>query len=293
MPTEAIDTSEPQAVPALVAESAKPRIVAVTAAPVVAIKAAELEWFFCWGQSVFERSTFGALLERQSLYGQEPIPCEECGGDGFKVSADGTKLDDTCGGCRGCGIARTRRVSKRTKGVRLSTERCGPCHGRAGRTECDRCRGAGYTSHNPVHVGCQQHEAAHHVPDDAALTRYAVVSRWLMALDARSPASVEVLELYYGLDGMRWGRVEAFGRVYSLGHMTRPGRKLLEGRDNPQQLPILQLFENVALSPTTKKLERGARLLREIQREGQALHDAACQLWAQAVASVASRKRAG
>jgi hypothetical protein len=142
-------------------------------------------------------------------------------------------------------------------------------------------------------VGCQQHEAAHHVPDDAALTRYAVVSRWLMALDARSPASVEVLELYYGLDGMRWGRVEAFGRVYSLGHMTRPGRKLLEGRDNPQQLPILQLFENVALSPTTKKLERGARLLREIQREGQALHDAACQLWAQAVASVASRKRAG
>lgn len=289
---EAIDATQTEAVPAPAADHARAKLVGNPSGPVVAVRAAELEWFFCWGQSVFERSTFGALLERQSLYGQEPVPCPDCGGDGFSVSGDGTKLDDTCRACRGCGIARTRRVGKGSKGVLLATERCGPCHGRGGRTDCARCHGKGYTEHQPVAVRGQQHEAAHYVPDDSALTRYAVVSRWLLALDARSPAAVEVLELYYGLDGLRWGRVEAFGRVYSLGHLTRSGRKLLDGRDNPQQLPLSQLYENVALSPATKKLERGARLLREIQREGQALHDAAAQLWAQAVASVATRKRA-
>lgn len=289
---EAIDTTQAEAVPT--PTPARPRLAPPPpSAPLVAVKAAELEWFFCWGQSVFERSTFGALLERQALYGQEPVPCQECGGDGFRVSPNGTKLDDTCRGCRGCGIARTRRVGRSSKGVLLSTQRCGPCHGRSGRTECALCRGRGYTEHQPIHVGSQPHEAAHYVPDDNALTRYAVVSRWLLALDARSPASVEVLELYYGLDGLRWGRVEGYGRVYSLGHLTRPGQKLLQGRENPQELPLPQLFENTALASATKKSERGARLLREVQREGQALHDAACQLWGQAVASVASRKRAG
>jgi hypothetical protein len=58
---------------------------------------AKLEWFFSKGQSLFEASTFGALLERQATFGQVFEDCWACHGSGFDEN------DNSCPKCKGMG----------------------------------------------------------------------------------------------------------------------------------------------------------------------------------------------
>lgn len=44
---------------------------------------ADLSWYFGPGAAYFEKSTFGIMLERAILFGQQTEPCERCGTLGF------------------------------------------------------------------------------------------------------------------------------------------------------------------------------------------------------------------
>jgi hypothetical protein len=107
----------------------------------------KLEWFFSTGQSLFEASTFGALLERQATFGQKFEPCWRCGGSGFAED------DSTCKACKGMGGKPVAVVPldplgrERQSGLLFATTRCECCikQPRA-RWACSDCDGYGYLS---------------------------------------------------------------------------------------------------------------------------------------------------
>lgn len=106
---------------------------------------AKIEWFFSAGQSLFEASTFGALLERQSTYGQVFEDCWKCGGSGFDED------DNTCPKCRGMGGKAVSAVPLDDRGRELQvgllfgTTRCECCIQQPrSRWSCSDCDGYGY-----------------------------------------------------------------------------------------------------------------------------------------------------
>jgi hypothetical protein len=61
--------------------------------------------------------------------------------------------------------------------------------------------------------------------DDSALTKFALTSRRLQRVRAKSPALFMALVAYYGDVGTRWGLTNR-GRIFALYHLTGPGKKL-------------------------------------------------------------------
>lgn len=106
---------------------------------------AKLEWFFSAGQSLFEASTFGALLERQSTFGQMFENCWSCNGSGF------TEDDSSCPKCKGMGGKPVASAPLDTRGrevqsgLLFGTTRCECCIQQPrSRWACAECDGYGF-----------------------------------------------------------------------------------------------------------------------------------------------------
>jgi hypothetical protein len=66
---------------------------------------ASLSWFFGQGLSIYDKSTFGPIVEKIQLDGYASTTCGKCDGAGIIEECGGITLDDRCKGCDGSGLA--------------------------------------------------------------------------------------------------------------------------------------------------------------------------------------------
>jgi hypothetical protein len=223
---------------------------------------AALSWYFGQGLSIYERSTFGAILAKLDRAGFGSETCKRCDGAGI-LEVGGVNVETkckTCGGdgrvgrrwchdCDGMGRVAPYEVQVDAGGwcpgcngtgstpMETLARRRTPCHAcrapllmhprakaRPISRTCSNCLG---TSFEPITVQPIQKdsEEAGVQADDTALTRFAITSRRVERVRASSPALAVALSVYYGDVGQRWALTDK-GRIFSLYHMTGPGKKL-------------------------------------------------------------------
>ncbi len=230
---------------------------------------ASLEWYLSRGQSAFQRSTCGAMLERLQRDAFTSAQCAKCGGSGI-LEIGGIGHDAA---------------------------------GRETRSEyggwCDRCKGTGHT---PIRTRNSRHEltarpkglqreSEGYVPDDYTLTRFAIVSRRLGKVAEVSPESAQVLVAFYGDQGARYGRTR-LGRLFAVYPHTSAGQELaLAAASEAKCVPLshlerlevqAELQHDMARLPAGKIDEthaRRQRLLTEASKEAAALYHAAVAIW--------------
>ena len=159
----------------------------------------ELSWFFSDGQSAFERSTFGALLERAEQFGFDH--------DGHRIPHPETKRNESWHFRQGlCGQPAVSIDQALADDIRqlIDWEALDPSI-----TACPK----------PI-----KSEEPSVTPDDWKLQRYARASRALNNIPSRYG---RVLSLYYGLRGCFW-ELQKLGRILAVMHETQAGKKLLE-----------------------------------------------------------------
>lgn len=186
---------------------------------------ADLDWFFGVAQALFERSTFGAMLERQKNLAFDTTACGSCKGSGFSG-------DDSCPRCRGCGFAPVQRKGEYRR--HAEPRACPPCRGATGR-DCEVCGGEGYiegwSTHVPSGVGDFTH-SYEMIEMHAPLMRHARVGRHLDRLRMLDETSARVLAAFHSDRGARWGRTEKPGRIFVVYPLTKAGRTLLRMSEN-------------------------------------------------------------
>jgi hypothetical protein len=216
-----------------------------------------LSWFFGPGQTIYERSTFGAILDKLKLASADSETCARCDGAGildvggfatdkrcktcdgtgkgakgrgFCVDCKGFGCVDAyqkpanhggwCPACRGAGVTPIETAARRRT-------RCFVCKGVKGSSACrgcSNCLGTGEEPINakPIHGG---HEGGGVSADDSALTRFASISRVIEGVRAVSPRLSAALEAMYGDRGQRWAATDQ-GRMYALHDLTPAGKRL-------------------------------------------------------------------
>lgn len=282
-------------------------------------KEAELDWFFSTGQSLFEASTFGALLERQAAYGQIFEPCTKCGGTGFDAA------DNTCPKCRGMGGSPEAREHVALQhGLLVTTSRCTACikqrpklwcckvcdgYGCFPETgaRCVKCKGSGmkllkngkprkrpkpreratcyackgrlYHDRWPASVKAEAGGEPSYTPDDVALRRFAQVSRYLRQC---SSETVEVLAAFFGVSGYLWANTK-WGRLFAVVPLTRAGERTMAKLENPQDISDHLLLSNHVHELGKLKTEQERQRVREwteaVTRQAAALFKAAAAEW--------------
>lgn len=250
----------------------------------------DIEWFFCEGESMFEASTFGAVLERQALFGQHLDTCAKCEGTGFNAA------DGTCGSCKGSG-GKPRRIKNppRQNQMRVGTIVCAGCKGgalrlfkkrKAGvvRYVCNACARRGYVDVNPAFLKAADHGSeASYTPDDGQLMRFARVSRWIMGVH---PSKARILEAYYGHVGCNWGATK-WGRLFAVVPFTAGGHSMLSKVANPLALSdsklLRNLCEQVAGNQAQAKQTNFQERIREATVEAHKLYATAVTSWNAAV----------
>jgi hypothetical protein len=271
---------------------------------------AMLEWFWCYGGSLFEKSTFGVQLARAELESSGSITCGGCGGNGFP-GGDTTQFGN-CEPCKGWGIVWFRHTSK-TKGVVYATDFCTRCDttkkrqkieegferlrqlgalldvlsARCGVTRqapplsphCHACGGSGYVETHAVTMQGDPAESMGIAPDTSAIERYAVVSRWLKRLDAEHGRT---LERYYGMVGLHWGRggredeLNGCDRYWAIIPLTPAGRTLLAKIKNPLAITPNELLENLVASQKLRRDDIKAQQLSRAHLQSVERHRDAC-----------------
>lgn len=208
---------------------------------------ADLEWYFGPGQSAFERSTFGAMLDAMERASFSTTRCARCDGDGV-LDVGMVAAAKWCPACGGTGYRERRsRHTNATLTAQPTAEDKG---------------GRGYT------------------PTERALERYAAVSR---RLDRVERAHVEVLTAYYGDTGARWGRTR-HGRTFAVYALTPAGHKLVRmamlgsGTDGVHLSAGERIGVQAELEKTQPKATRRA-LLDAADRQARELVEAASVEW--------------
>jgi len=169
----------------------------------------------------------------------------------------------------------------------MRAPKCSGCNGvkwSAARARCGICLGSGLEPVTASPVTAPDSSSGV-MPDDTALTRFAITSRRLAAVYNRSPALFVALECYYGDVGARWGR-EDFGRLFALYALTPSGKKLSrwgEAKKGQSALDItLTAQERVGvqavLEKTQPKRERTVLLL-AANHQAQELYARAAGAW--------------
>ncbi len=245
-------------------------------------KEADLDWFFSVGQSLFEASTFGALLERQSAFGQVFEMCEACSGSGFDAD------DNSCPKCRGMGGRPAARAERPLQtGLLVGTSRCEACIQRPRPhwccTACDGygflndtgaccvpCRGSGSKlkkdraarkrpPRRPRAACCWSckgrlyHERspvgikAEPKTEPSYTPDDVALQRFAQVsryLRQCQADTVDVLAAFFGLSGYRWANTK-WGRLFALVPYTAAGEAMLSKVSNPLSLGDHELLENV------------------------------------------------
>lgn len=272
-----------------------------------------LEWFFCRGQSVFEQSTFGRILAHQAHFAFETEQCSRCHGEGFSkadllVTTEKLRraehlrtvdfaayqkrckeeCDVKCHRCEGTGRETTGRVTA----PRRFPEDCRSCRGTGeGRRggECQSCGGFGILGGYTARARAQHEEEASYTPDDVDLVRYAIVSRRLDLLDARSRGAKDILGDYHGRLGLSWAAEDDGGRIFSLYPRTTAGKRWIQRLKNPLDLPGHDLLRTeLEIHASTKTPER-TKTLSLCRAQATALYVKASGAWVEMMRSMTER----
>jgi hypothetical protein len=240
---------------------------------------ADLEWYWCFGESLFHRSTFGSQLERAELMSYITERCLVCDGEGIVPTG-------ACKGCRGMGFCSSRLKGNPSKHAE-QTKSCPGCDTRGKRRRltgpCDICGGAGYVEADFAVVGSHGGEGEpSYTPDDGALRRYAVTSRRLSLTERRSSRAPVLLEAMHGLQGLRWARTD-FGRLYAVVPFTEAGGAILRRDPNPAELTPHSLFENIVAAQAGKKDPGKGKQIAKGLEEAAELYSGACSAYNAAV----------
>ena len=265
----------------------------------------DLGWYFGPGQSCFERSTFGVVLERQRALACHEARCRSCKGTGFKggtsaksardeystlnvlfteteMQALRAKLDDLdsqCPSCRGSGAV----LSHKSGGnhSQTSSYRCKRCKGAAGKLDCPDCRGAGYVECNPVRVASSSRGESGYEVDGATQERYSRVSRQLQSI---GPINASVLQAYYGDIGARWQSRP--GRIFAVYPLTAAGKNILgmppPKMDDGQDAETLSPDRRIKIQYDLEALQAGGErswLLRCAEAQARMMHSTALEAW--------------
>jgi hypothetical protein len=149
-----------------------------------------LIWFFGVGQTAFERSNTGGMLERAELFAHGARPCPRCDAEGILATGE------WCGACRGLGSSPFR------------------LRGHSEQRELDAI---------PGHIAP---EGGGYLPDDFALQRYAKMSRRIAQVAERRQSLADALAAFYGDGGTRYEKLDA-GRLFALYPLTRAGIEIV------------------------------------------------------------------
>lgn len=162
----------------------------------------DLVWFFGSGQSAFERSTCGSMLEALERDSCVSKACARCSGQGIIGGDDFTAkgYGDWCDRCKGTGTLPV--ASKRSKHALTAKPKT------------------------------QSHSGNGKTPDDRTLTKYASVSRRINRLQEINPVSVQVLAAFCGNAGTRWAQTENYSRIFPVLSLTQAGATLLKRSQN-------------------------------------------------------------
>lgn len=282
---------------------------------------AALSWYFGQGLSIYERSTFGAILAKLIRDSCGSESCSRCAGTGI-LDSGGVNVENkckTCGGdgrvarrwcdeCQGLGKVEPyevqvasggwcptcRGTGSRPLGTAQRRTPCRVCQApnpRALRTRldsraaaCANCVGTGVEpiTARPLQAG----EATGVQADDSALTRFAITSRRVERLRAQKGGAIlaTALSVYYGDIGQRWA-LAGKGRMFSLYHLTGPGRKLARWGEKATNADLdLTAQERIgtqaAIEAGQPILER-RKLLVAAEEQAQALYARAARAWNQ------------
>lgn len=226
---------------------------------------AALSWYFGQGLSIYEKSTFGPIVQKIAMDGYASTTCGKCDGAGIIEEGGGVTLEDKCRGCGGSGrephkAGREQRWCITCGGLgreapyEVELPRggwCPSCRGTGSgcverramrRARCSWCRpeaGIERRAHRHSCPNClgsgdepltakptmKGEEAGGVIGNDSALTRFAITSRRAGAVKDISPALHAALEAFYGDMGSRWALTQ-FGRLFALSHLTPAGKKL-------------------------------------------------------------------
>jgi hypothetical protein len=239
-----------------------------------------LGWYFSRGTAGFERSTFGAVLDRQHSQVIGSRPCSRCEGAGVlnepwvrTVDIHGEPLKEPerlesgqeCPNCGGTG-SKPRRIRAR-KHSRHGYYRCHACRGTGrefvevegsdrkvpGKEPCGACYGRGYTLRNAVFQTAQEYRSPIAI-SASEMARYGMAGRYVGLVRAKSPISAVALELYYGDIGAKWART-VHGRAFSLYLLTPAGRKLLRSADARNDAGDRTPIERLGVLASQNRLE--------------------------------------
>lgn len=198
-----------------------------------------LRWFFGPGQSAFERSPFGAILDRAELLRYDSDACQDCTGGILDNGA-------WCPMCNGVGsVPRVRRHSTRALTARPMTR-----------------DGSGQAAE----------------PDDTHLRWYASVSRRLSHVERLDPACACAIEAYYGNHGARWAMTK-FGRFFALFPLVPAGKTLLRQTKGDLTMQATDRIHVLAELEKIQPMKQRGELFKAAGRQAADLHDEACRRW--------------
>lgn len=271
----------------------------------------DLCWFFGPGQTVFEKSCMGPMIERAQLFAFGTRRCDECEGSGFwneRREADRARR----GTLREHETRRRSRLGRAEELAALILESSGDdaavdAPKRPDDLACPECKGMGWkasksalrnrrdpTDKRKVAHGVtlerldarpksgSGHEEPSYTPEDAHLRRYARISKRLMLVQRVDGESAAVLSVYYGDRGSRWRPTR--GRIFALYPMTDEGTELVRrsrlraGKDAPHLAPDETIESEVVLQRTAPKEGRRA-VLNRIDDAARAMYDRARDAW--------------
>lgn len=212
---------------------------------------ARLTWFFGQGQTEFERSTMGPMLDHCELFGQRGELVYSERALGYELHAERIRRDPAPWG-------RVHEGAIVTTGREITA-----------RPTAETRNASGYT------------------PNDAAMELFADVSGVLRVIERQSWLAVAVLEAWFGDLGAQWALEKKPGRLASLFHLTPAGTKLLavsadEAATKGQPVvgtPSRRMANEIARAG---KSERVRVAVLRCERQATELKRAASEMWCEA-----------
>jgi hypothetical protein len=182
-----------------------------------------VEWYFCKGQSAFERSVTGSIIDAAELGDYTSRPCKNCGGSGVFGDIESMRTN----------LVKWQEEDKKPLRTHILEffRDCPACHG-TGVIERRRARwflkfsaDAPFEPLNAIDVHPRkQHESGTRgPPDDTVLTRYAVVCRRLQYVPKWER---QIIGAGYGPWGSGWAET-TYGREWAVIPFTVVGMALL------------------------------------------------------------------